>query len=81
MSQNAISFLVTIHDHVSDESIVVSLLMQPALISTDAVSRDSNLFLSLNVIVTNQCGATAERRTSDREVPDSKLACAIWFSP
>ena len=27
----------------------------------------------------SQCGATAERRTQDREVPRSKLACAIWF--
>ena len=26
-----------------------------------------------------QCGATAERRPRDREVPVSKLACAIWF--
>ena len=23
----------------------------------------------------------AERRTRDREVPDSKLACVIWFFP
>ena len=26
-----------------------------------------------------QCGATAERRTRDREVPGSRLACAICF--
>ena len=28
----------------------------------------------------SQCGAAAERRTRDREVPGSELACAIWFS-
>ena len=27
----------------------------------------------------SQCGAMAERRTRDRQVPGSKLACAIWF--
>ena len=27
------------------------------------------------------CGATAERSTRDREVPGSKLACAIWIFP
>ena len=27
----------------------------------------------------SQCGRTAERGTRDREVPGSKLACAIWF--
>ena len=27
----------------------------------------------------SQCGATAERRAQDREIPDSKLACVIWF--
>ena len=29
----------------------------------------------------SQCGAAAERRTRDREVSGSKLACAIWFFP
>ena len=33
------------------------------------------------VSLPSQCGATAERRTWDREVPGSKLACAIWFFP
>ena len=27
----------------------------------------------------SQCGATAERRTRDREIPGSQLACAIWI--
>ena len=29
----------------------------------------------------SQCGAKAERRTRDREVPGSERACAIWFFP
>ena len=31
------------------------------------------------VRVPSQCGATAERRTRDRGIPDSKLPCAICF--
>ena len=27
----------------------------------------------------SECGATAEHRTRDRELPGSELACAIWF--
>ena len=31
------------------------------------------------LLLPSQCGAATERRTRDREVPGSLLACAIWF--
>ena len=34
-----------------------------------------------NSQLTSQCGAAAERRTRNQEVPGSKLANAIWFFP
>ena len=57
------------------------ILVRESLVKLKTLEAIFNHYSYYERIMPSQCGAAAERTTRDREVPGSKLACAVWLFP